>query len=162
MTAKDWNYTGDMNLEYGGLFWKHWDAYEPHKDLIVEAVEVVDLSSAVGGPDNMYMITKDAIHMPREQWADALKTCGYELRAGPNSTEHIFDGHDLLGLHTVEGMTLLVDAFNGYKGLDNPQSEQDVVQIGKLTEYDPEPKMEPTIVLRGNWKLANYVRKHWL
>jgi len=161
MARKDWKYTGDMNLEHGGLFFKLPDAHPLDGDAYdtVEAVEVIDVSSAVGGPDCIHRIERGIIYMPRHLWQDALRGCDWMHRKDGQGRDVIFDGQDE---HPVdgEGLIFLVDAFRSYSGIENPDTA--TVQIGKLTAYDPEPIYEPDTFLRGNTKLTNYVEREWL
>lgn len=161
MARKDWKYTGDINLKYGGLFFKLPDKNPIDGDRHdhVEAVEVTDLAGAVGGPDCIYRVERGTIYMPRDKWADALDSSGWEVEE--------FEGeigiHIGLGeWHPIDGtgLTLLVSAFHGYCGIEDPDTA--TVQIGKLTAYDPDPVFEPDTFLRGNAKLERYVEREWL
>lgn len=154
MARKDWNYSGDMNLEHGGFFWK----VTPGDDF-AEAVEVIPHSD-VGGPDCMWWVHKGSIYLPEDmdKRRSALACCGYSL----TDTGDVEDGTGTVySLDTLDGMTLLVDAFNAYHGIERDHVDT-VVQIGKLTDYDPDPVAEPDVILRGNAKLRNYVRRAFL
>ena len=163
MARKDWKYTGDMNLEHGGLFFKLPDG-EPIDGIrndYVDAVEVIDLSGAVGGPDCIHRIERGTIYMPRAKWQDALDCCGYRLHQSADGRDLIWDGHEH---HEIDGdgLLLLVSAFQGYSGLSDTENNTATVQIGKLTAYDPDPVFEPDTFLRGNVKLTRYVEREWL
>lgn len=143
MTRKTkWNYNGDINLEYGGFFWR-----EDGADDYVLVVRVTPCSDA-GGPNNQFWIEQGSVYMPND--ADkrrrALSVCGWENEAEPS-----------------RGM--LVDAHMAYDGVQrDSMNGQTVVQIGAKAD---EPghgwgDVEVTKVIRGNAKLANYVRDNFL
>lgn len=133
-----WNYTGDMNLEYGGTFWREDDA-----DDYVLAVCVTPCSDA-GGPDNLFHIESGSIYMPADKEKDALPIIG----------------------KTPEAATRLdkVIAFQAYWGVERSAiNGETVIQIGKKQDSRAEgwsPK--PDVILRGNASLARYVRREML
>lgn len=133
-----WNYNGDINLEYGGFFWR-----EDGADDYVLVVRVQPCSDA-GGPNNQFWIEQGSVYMPAD--ADkrrrALSVCGWENEVDPTRWQ-------------------LVDAFMAYSGVQHDSMNgQTVVQIGAKAG---EPGhgwggVEVDTVLRGNAKLENYVR----
>ena len=142
MSKRKWNYNGDMNLEYGGFYWK-----EDGADDYVLCVRVTPCSDA-GGPNNQFWIESGSIYMPNdpEKRRRALSVCGYENEPNPS-----------------RGM--LVDAFMAYQGVERDcMNGQTVVQIGAKADEPGHGWGEVRVdqVIRGNAKLANYVRDNFL
>jgi len=155
-----WLYTGDMNLECGGMFFKPVDEFGT-----IRGVEVRPDSDR-GGPDNVFHVQDGYLFAgDPDEWQSSLDVCGYTLELVPGvdgGHYAIVDGmgafHDV---RTPEGATLLADAVNGAKGFDDRQ--ETVIQIGKgVAAYDPEPTCTPDTVLRGNKRLHNYIRENFL
>lgn len=142
MAHHKWNYNGDINLCYGGFWWKEDDAED-----YVMAVRVTPCSDA-GGPDNLYHVEQGSIYMPADaaKRHSALSCCGYENEETP-------------------ARFMLVDAFLAYHGIDrDARNGETVIQIGKHKE-DTSRKgwsPEPDVVLRGNASLKRYIRKNFL
>lgn len=141
MSKTEWNYSGDVNLEYGGMFWK-WDGGPDY----VLAVEIVPYSD-MGGPNNVFIVENGSIYLPLDVDArnDALDTIGYSARPAP--------------------LWALVDAFRAYHGIDRDAWRGgETVQIGKTDPFwdkrGPEP--EPDKILRSNASLAKYVARKYL
>ena len=137
-----WNYNGDLNLEYGGFYWK-----EDGADDYVLCVRVTPCSDA-GGPGNQFWIERGSIYMPNdaEKRCRALSVCGYENEPNPS-----------------RGM--LFDAFMAYQGVEHYcMNAQTVVQIGAKADEPGHGWGEVRVdqVIRGNAKLANYVRDNFL
>lgn len=148
-----WNYSGDMNLEYGGLFWR-----EDGADDYVLAVKVTPCSDA-GGPDNLFHIEHGSIYLGTDvkRHKSALDCCGYKLADDGTMT----DGAG--GTFTKkQARARLVEAMDAYCGLDN--RTEHVVQIGKAEPEDGRGgwSPEPDTILRGNAKLRNFVREEFL
>ena len=72
MTAK-WEYTGDVNLEYGGTFYQI-DPQEWEWGYCT-AVRVTDIDSAIGF-DGAVMVEHITVLTDKAKWADALDCCG--------------------------------------------------------------------------------------
>ena len=164
MARKDWDYSGDIKLESGGMFFK------PLQDGMIEAVIVTPVSDA-GGPDNKFLIESGSLHAGEEPdaWQESLDVCGYSVTHTPGADGGYWSIVDGMGAaHSVKtrhGMALLADAVRGCKGIDGPMRE--VVQIGaddplwgdnRGGAWNP----DPDTTLRGNAKIANYVAKHFL
>lgn len=156
--AKRWNYSGDINLEHGGLFWR-----EPEEGFTdyVEAVEVIPVSD-MGGPDNEWLILRGSIYMPREKYGWALETCGYKLAASGKSL--LAYASDPIPVASKQGLAVLVNAFRAYYGIDEPSKYG--VRIGKTEPqnnwrggYDA---MGIDYELRGNSSLLRFVRREFL
>lgn len=142
MPAHKWNYNGDINLRYGGFWWKEDDA-----DDYVLAVRVTPCSDA-GGPDNLYHIEQGSIYMPIDaaKRHSALQACGYEKEETPSRS-------------------MLVDAFIAYHGIERDAfNGETVIQIGKHKEDTKREgwSPEPDVILRGNASLERYIRENFL
>lgn len=121
MTPTDWTYTGDIDLRYGGLYWK------PLYDDCVEAVEVFSYDE---DEDNIFRLVHDSIYMPEDKYQTALSTCGYVWL--PKSRQIV----DPTGHAHIDILPLLVDAFHAYWGL-NDTSRIFKIQIGGPKNPDP-------------------------
>lgn len=141
MTKHKWNFNGDVNLEYGGFFWR-----EDGADDYVCAVCVTPCVNG-GGPDNLFHIEQGSLYMPADpaKRKSALSTCGYENEPNPSRS-------------------MLVDAFMAYGGIERATfNGEQVVQIGKKQELEREGwNPEPDHVLRGNASLEKFVKANFL
>lgn len=162
-----WRYSGDMNLEHGGLFWRP-GSRDPFPEAdYVEAVQVTPCTDA-GGPDNLFCIESGSIYMPRDGYETALDSCGYTLHVTEYGTHKLIDasGARLL-LNSGHGLALLVDAFWGYGGMErDAMNGERYVQIGRPDrhhDYDgPGWHPDPDYILPGNSKLSRFVRREFL
>jgi hypothetical protein len=137
--AHRWKYDGDVNLEYGGTYWREDDA-----DDYVLAVRVTPCSDA-GGPDNKWHVESGSVYMPadkRDSWLDVI---GVDP-ADATRRDYVAAA---IAYHGIER-----DTYNG----------ETIVQIGKDEEsgrsggWNPETDVQ----LRGNARLWRYVRNAFL
>lgn len=159
--AHRWNYSGDMNLTEGGFYWREDDA-----DDYVLAVDVTPCADA-GGPSNLFHIESGSIFLPVDDLVrlrDALSCCGWDVDDAGNI---VGNGADAARKGSREWRWRVVEACKAYHGLDRGVwGGCTVVQIGPAEEdawtrgggWSP----EPDVVLRGNAKLENYVRREFL
>lgn len=141
-----WKYCGDMNPENGGFWWRE---DSPKDSSYVYAVEVIPLSD-LGGPDCAFIVDGGSIHIGNdaEMIAEFHQIIGFEPEAGTLKSE--------IRRATVEGA-------RAYRGIES--DSKTIVQIGKLSQYDPEYPHGfngPDTVLRGNSSLARYIRREFL
>ena len=140
MAKHRWKYSGDINLQEGGFFWREDDAED-----YVLAVRVTPCSDA-GGPDNLFHIESGSIYLPPEpaKRKSALDCIGADI-ATANRDEIIY-------------------AFMAYAGLDG--QNQTVVRIGPPDPFfnDRGGAWNPTpdTILRANRSLDRYVRAEFL
>lgn len=144
MTCKRWNYSGDVNLEEGGFYWKEDDA-----DDYVIAVRVTPCTDA-GGPANLFWIESGSIYLGDKAKQDSsLSVIGVE----PGEATRRDYVEAALAYGGIER-----DSYNG----------QVVVQIGKVQEiidswqFGTSKAYTPDVQLRGNASLARYVRAEFL
>jgi hypothetical protein len=138
MTNHRWNYCGDVDLRYGGFFWKEDGA----KDYVL-CVDVIPCSDG-GGADNRFVIEYGSIYLPID---DAAK---------------LKSALDTIGA-TIETATRvdIVYAFKAYHGIDDRESR--CVQIGKAEDVERNGwNPEPDYVLRSDAKLKNFVKREFL
>jgi len=148
-----WNYSGDINLEYGGLFWRK----DGNATDYVLAIEVTPCSNG-GGPDNKFVVVDGSIYLPENKYQAALDCCGYKLDENGNIVDCLGDVHKK---GSKGYWFLLVDAFRAYHGVEDDCTC--IVQIGKAEAcggrgYNP----EVTDQLRANAKLKNWVRREFM
>lgn len=148
-----WNYNGDINLEYGGFFWREDGA----KDYVL-AVRVTPCSDA-GGPDNLFHVETGSLYMPQDATKAnaALSCCGYSLR----TDGAVADGSGFWRTGRA-ARALLVDAWMAYHGMD--LGREYVIRIGRA---DPDAtgwcaNETPDHVLRGGSSLRNFVKRELL
>lgn len=125
-------YSGDVNLEYGGVFYSLANAQYGY----ASAVRVTPLSDA-GGPDNQFWIEPLTINFKRDalQTKSMLACIGLENEPAPNA--HV-----------------LIDAALAYGFYD--QEAVETVQIGAASGL---PAVDT--VLRANASLRRYVWKNY-
>jgi hypothetical protein len=132
-----WKYSGDVNIEHGGLFWR-----EDGADDYVLAVCVSPCSDA-GGPTNMFWIEVGSIYMPTD----------------PDKRKRALDCIGASSDNPTRDE--LVHAFHAYSGID--ADDRRTVQIGKPERGSHEwGGFEVTDQLRGNTSLARFVRREFL
>ena len=137
MMESNWNYDGDVNLAYGGTYWR-----EDGADDYVLAVRVTPCSDA-GGPDNKWHIESGSIYMPTD-------------RAAPL---------DIIGVEPANATRRdLVSAWLAYSGIDRyTWNGETVVTIGRNAADDCRGWNPDTDVrLHGNASLARYVAREFL
>lgn len=154
-----WHYVGDINLENGGYFWREDDA-----DDYVCVVDVTPCNDA-GGPGNLFHVETGSVFLPvndRESLSDAVDCFGWKLTGKGdivmNDGENVRKG-------CARWRAIVVDACKTYHGMERDTfGGCTVVQIGK----DEGPFVSngwspnPDVILRGNAKLENYVRREFL
>jgi len=144
---KRWHYNGDVNLEYGGFWWR-----EDGADDYVLAVRVTPCSDA-GGPDNLFHVERGSIYLPQDAAGRAtrLSVCGY------------IDPPDA---NPATARTLYVDAAIAYGGIERDTYRgETVVQVGaKLDDCAEVGGWQPTpdVILRGNASLRRYIKREFL
>lgn len=130
-----WHYLGDIDIRHGGFYWQE-SGYDDH----VYCVRVTPCSDA-GGPDNLWHIESGSIYIPQDKPAPL----------------------DIIGVEPDKATRFdIAYAWFAYRGMDT--DSQTFVRIGKQDEYaGPNGwNPEPDVVLRGNAKLRNYVRREFL
>lgn len=153
-----WHYVGDMDLENGGYFWREDDA--------ADYVCVVDVTACAdaGGPSNLFHIETGTIFMPtdREEISIVLKCSDHKL--ADNGDLVSTDGKTV-AKGSFRWRSIVAEASRAYHGLQpDAWGAATVVQIGK----DEGPFVRggwspnPDVILRGNAKLENYVRRECL
>lgn len=164
-----WRYTGDINLEHGGLYWRPGTPESFPQCDYVEAVQVTPVSDMTRwGADNVFIVESGSIYMPRDRYETALDCCGYTLITGARGGLYIGDGRaSPLPVNSRFGQILLVDAFNAYHGVDRDTwAGETLIRIGP-EESDPDPEAEAFLarvdeVHRADAKLENIVRRGFL
>lgn len=136
-----WNYCGDVNLTEGGYFWKQ---DQPNNDC-VDMVEVFP-DANMGGADNVFHVFVGSMYITddMEKRKSALDCVGYE--GDPKDA-------------TFE---TLVDALFAYMGMEG--SETHAIRIGQIDPLTSDATVSEENIwqIRGNWKLSNYIKKHFL
>lgn len=137
---KGWCYNGDMDLEYGGYFYKP----VPGDDW-VEAVRVTPCSAA-GCQDNCWWVDNGTIVIPHDhRLQGALKCLGIDLDELPPET------------HLMAKLEACM--FYGLYEHDR----QEVVQIGPDEEPRyPRDKITATTRVRAGTDLRNWVIRHFV
>lgn len=174
MTKRKWHYCGDINLEYGGTFYRMEDILAWDND----DVTVVDVTSGedigkVHGSREYWMVDEGLVYVPRvrgeisdtgntsivEKYNHACKSMGYKLR--PNLDLEV--GQDTVyGYDSLEWRMLIVEALKGYNGMDRDQFKivtNDAELWGKVPE---ESRNDSWYRLRAGASLENWVKKHVL
>ena len=140
--ANEWNYNGDVNIRYGGYFWK-----EDGADDYVLAVRITPCSDA-GGPDNQFWIEQGSIWL-----GDAAKQA---------------DSLDIIGVSVSEATRRdYVDAAIAYYGIERDAwNGEQILQIG-ANAGDASDSWRgftdgPDIILHGNAKLRRFIEREYL
>lgn len=156
-----WFYTGDMNIECGGMF-----VFDDGPDLSPDYLRIVSVTPASdgGGMDNRFLIERGNVYMPNDdlkRMRSTADTCGYKL----DDNKNLIDGLD--SVHEFQSPTwrlLMLDAWNAYHGIDSPDSW--VVQVG-TEKPDPNRRaefldnQEPDYILRRNVNLKRWIEREF-
>lgn len=134
--AKRWHYIGDINIRYGGTYYKE-SGWHDH----VYYVDVIPCDCA-GGPENLFWIESGSIYLGNARVnGSAIECCGM---AGPPS---IIELADCVKIHGG--------------GTDGDSTE--VVRIGKHEDAGCGFHMpEIDTILRSNASLRRYVERNYL
>jgi hypothetical protein len=140
MTKRGWNYSGDVNIEHGGYFWREDGASD-----YVLVVRVTPCSDG-GGPDNLFNIEQGAIYLPDDERRDkALST---------------------IDVHRLDASRSdLVEAFLAYSGIDRDfTNSETIVRVGPVDKFPKQDGWNPAPhkILRSNASLRRYVEREFL
>jgi hypothetical protein len=134
---KGWKYSGDMDLECGGFYWKD----EGDSDFVI-AVDIIPCSDA-GGPDNLFYVEKGTIYFHPDKYAEYLSTIGMEVEEATRDD--------------------LINAAKAYGGIE--RDSETVIRIGKDQSEDVRAggwNPEPDTILRSDASLRKYVEREFL
>jgi hypothetical protein len=104
--ATMWHYSGDVNLEYGGV-WVQVDRYDQRYGY-ANFVEVTDLDGACGAT-GMVLVEKGTVNFDLERIRKAVASCGWSE-----------------GIRKLKGAArkaAIIAAVKGYYGMDVDESE---------------------------------------
>ncbi|QIV65815.1 hypothetical protein Cp1R7AA1_025 [Mesorhizobium phage Cp1R7A-A1] len=147
-----WNYSGDINREYGGFYWR-----EDGADDYVRAVRITPCSDA-GGPDNLYSIEQGSIYIPADhaKRLSAISMFGYTMDANGVVT-------DTTGTVATpeQARMYIVEAMLAYHGIESDSDT--ILQIGRAQENNPGGwSPEADIVKPHNLNLQRFVEREYL
>lgn len=144
MSNRKWHYSGDINIEHGGVFY----TLENLKYGFFDAVSVQPCSDA-GAQGNAWWITCGSVYVPTDN-DKMLSALASVLDSNKRESESL---HWLL---TDECYAhILFQACFSYSGIEKDFDE--VVQIGP--KEDCRDYVEPTIQLKAGASLKHYVTK---
>ena len=134
--AKRWNYVGDVNIEYGGYFWRQISSD------YAECVNVFPLSDG-GGPNNIFAVEVGGVYISDDKAKRdaALSVIGHD-GAKPD-----FD--------------MLVEGFMAYNGIERDSTYY--VQVGaKRDEARDFQDVQPDVTLRANASLLKFIKREYV
>lgn len=152
MSGKRWTYSGDVNLEYGGTFYRLGEWGEGY----VTAVEVTDLDSACGFTGAVEIAEFSIVVDRPERWGEALPVIGARLL----DDGAIDDNGTRLERDSREWRLCLVYALKAHGYYDRDRSE--TLQLDSSEPMESRDGWKADKRLRGNAKLCRYVRREWL
>lgn len=139
---KRWNYSGDINVEHGGYWWK-----EDGSDDYVLAVRLTSCSDA-GGPSNLFWIESGSIYLGDKARQDnALSVIGVEP-CEATRREYVEASLVYYGIEQESWCGQCVIQ------IGKPEEAQDSWQWGGVNGVDYQ--------LRGNASLARFIRREFL
>lgn len=115
VTETDWAYTGDVSLEYGGLFVNLDNVRHGYADV----VEVTDLDSACGAA-GMVLIEKGSVCLDFRRVRKALGSCGWYDRKADRRCRR----------------AAMAEAVKSYFGMDTGESEVVQTERGGPMSHD--------------------------
>ena len=140
MQFNRWNYSGDVSIRHGGMYWRD----DNVSDDQVHLVEVSPLSDE-GGPDNLFRVRVGMLHIPDN--AETLEKA------------HSVTGSDPATASREE--TVL--AMRSWQDMD--ADEVFVLRIGTPDQFwsgREENNPEPVVVLRSDASLRNWIKREYL
>lgn len=154
--AKRWDYSGDINLAYGGVFidmagWSNGYA---------TAIRVQPCSDA-GLQNNAWWIEELTVIKPRtEQELKSVLDC-YGWTIDPEDGSIIGCGGDVMAAPKTKQFNLAIaEACIGHGLYDRENSTS--IQIGQTDEFHSGETLDVDEKLRGNTSLERYVRRNYL
>jgi len=158
-----WKYTGDRNIEYGGMFY-----FEDGPDLSPDYMQVVRVTPASdgGGMDNRYLIEVGSCYMPNDDIArmnSAANVVGCTIRDDKSMDDN---GVATYEFQSPEWRLRMLDAWMAYWGQDGAVTDSYVVQVGR-EKPDPNKRfefldnVEPDYVLRSNVNLRRWIENNF-
>jgi hypothetical protein len=155
-----WQYSGDINLKCGGLFWRLPDGETWESSDYADSVEVIDINGATGGPENEFLIEFGSIFLGADLVARSLDCIGAKLETC-DGVAGINDNGDFHPMDSQGAYFAKVYAVRAYAGQDG--ASRYIVRIGKDERHDSSPSLgDVDTVLHGNAKLSNYVQSEHL
>lgn len=154
--AKRWHYSGDINLEYGGVFIDMSDWTNDY----ATAIRVQPCSDA-GLQDNAWWIEELTIIKPRteQELKSVLDSCSWTI--DPEDGSLIGCGGDVMAAPNTKQFNLIIaEACVGYGLYDRENSTS--IQIGPVDDWHDGETLEVDEKLRGNVSLERYVRRNYL
>lgn len=138
----EWNYNGDVNIRYGGYYWK-----EDGADDYVLAVRITPCSDA-GGPDNQFWIEQGSIWLGDTERQNGALDC---IGVAPSEATRRDYVDAALACHGIEW-----DPWNG------EQTLQIGAKAGDASHGWRGFTDGPDIILRGNAKLRRFIEREYL
>ncbi len=157
MAPKGWLYTGDMNLEHGGLF-VHMAQYQAG-ETSVDVVEVRPDSDR-GGADNVFHVQPGVLYTERDNWDTILAHAGVRMAVIGGLPVMVEDGlrgpADYQLATTPAALLRRLEALHHYLGAEESGPGY-VVRVGRPDDLSAEPTEEPDTILRAGTSLARWV-----
>jgi hypothetical protein len=156
--ASNWKYTGDKNIECGGMFYN-----DEGPDSMPDYIEVVIVTPASdgGGVDNVFYVERGSIYMPNDDLKRMRNTadiCGWTLDEGKNLRVPSYSGESdtVLEFQSPEWRARMLDAWLAYHGIDGPDSwvvrvgprDKDTDDSGWLSQHEPDFKLRSNVNLK--------------
>jgi hypothetical protein len=151
--ASNWKYTGDRNIEYGGMFYN-----DEGPDSMPDYIEVVTVTPASdgGGPDNVFLIERGSIYMPNDDLARMRRTasiCGLTLDDDKAMDDN---GTARYEFQSPAWRARMLDAWRAYHGIDGPDTwvvrvgprDKDTDDSGWLSQHEPDFKLRSNVNLK--------------
>ena len=138
----EWQYNGDVNIRYGGYYWK-----EDGADDYVLAVRITPCSDS-GGPDNQFWIEQGSIFLgDSARQVDSLAVIGLSVSEATRC-DYVDAAFTCRGIEW--------DSWNGERTLQIGAKAGDASHgWGDFTDG-------PDIILHGNAKLRRFIEREYL
>ena len=173
MANRKWHYCGDINLEYGGTFYRMEDILAWDYDAVT-AVEIVaghDMGERYGSSEYVFM-REGSVYVPMingriadtcnidtvEKYLRAVKYMGYAML--PDLTIILGEGSSV-AYDTIEWRIIITEALKAYGGIER-DSFKYLTSDPELWKAIPEEFRRHCVRMRAGASLENWVKKHVL
>lgn len=162
-THHGYTYTGDQNVQCGGVFYCTADLMEPSQDFI-SCVVVEDLEGATGA-EGAYWVRQTSVWIGSDQkrTALALECSGLvDLTKPAGALTLAYDHAPTVPLSFEESRLRLADAIQAYLGFDDPEATCVVQGADNLDALADHDHLECDVFLPYNRNFLKYIAKEWL
>lgn len=157
MKKARWQYTGDIDIRCGGMFYLDENDHD-----FIRVIKVTPASDC-GGMDNRYLIEDGSIYMPDDdikRMRETADICGCKLA----DNKDLLTAGGTLPFQSPEWRQIMLAAWDAYHGIDGATPH--VVQLGRempdtMRRANFLDDAEPDFKLRSNVNLYRWIKREF-